>query len=313
MIAAVAPAMSAFPALARRAAFPVAVAVLAAVFGLLPAAPAAAQTSSVTITVAPTSLAEADVATDVTVTATLSNTQSSPTTVTLSLAGTANQGTDYSVVGTLPTITIPLGQTKRSATVVLTPTDDTFWEGDETIVVNGSATGGLAVSGVSLTLSDNDARPSIGFYWDSSHDPNSFILSEDSGMSTTFTLHAELIGGSTLEADTAITLSVEADSSAVLGTDYTGTLPAMEIEAGTTTDMATITVTPIDNTLRDGRRYIDLQGAADDHLGNAFVVGKPRGRISIQDDEPELGLSFSLNPTVLREADLVVHQCWIEG
>ena len=146
----------------------IAVAVLAAVLALLPAAPAMAQTPAVTITVAPTSLSESDVATDATVTATLSAMRSSTTTVTLLLAGTANQGTDYSVVGTLPTITIPAQQTEGSANVILAPTNDTFWEGDETIVVNGSATGGLAVAGATLTLSDNETRPSIILYFDPS-------------------------------------------------------------------------------------------------------------------------------------------------
>ena len=134
---------------------------LAVIAALLFAAPAAAQTPAVTITVAPTSLSEDAGATDITVTATLSAMRSSATTVTLSLAGTANQGTDYSVVGTLPAITIPAQQTEGSAIVIVAPTNDTSWEGDETIVVNGSATGGLAVAGATLTLSDNETRPSI--------------------------------------------------------------------------------------------------------------------------------------------------------
>ena len=136
---------------------------LAVIAGLLFAAPAAAQTPAVTITVAPTSLSEDAGATDITVTATLSAMRSSATTVTLSLAGTANQGTDYSVVGTLPAITIPAQQPEGSAIVIVAPTNDTSWEGDETIVVNGSATGGLAVAGATLTLSDNETRPSIAW------------------------------------------------------------------------------------------------------------------------------------------------------
>ena len=253
-IASAVPGMSGGPARARGVA--VAVAVLAALLCLLVAAPAAAQTPAVTITVAPTSLSESDVATDVTVTATLSGVQSSATTVTLSLAGTANQGTDYSVVGTLPAITIPVGQTEGTANVILAPTNDTFWEGDETIVVDGSATGGLAVAGATLTLSDNETRPSIILYFDPSLHAFDRQIPEDSGTPASFPLHAELVGGSTLETDTAITLSVDADGTAVLDMDFMGTLPAMEIEAGTTTDTVTVTVTPIDNSLRDGARLL---------------------------------------------------------
>ena len=285
----------------------IAVAVLVAVLALLPAAPAMAQTPAVTITVAPTSLSESDVATDVTVTATLSGTRSTATIVTLSLAGTANQGTDYSVVGTLPTITIPLGQTEGSANVILAPTNDTFWEGDETIVVNGSATGGLAVAGATVTLSDNETRPSIILYFDPSTPFFDFQFPEDSTTARSFTLHAELVGGSTLEADTAITLSVDADSNAVLGTDFTGTLPAMEIGAGATTDTVTVTVTPINNSLRDGDRGIRIGGTADDHLGNPFAVRPTPGIVYITDDEPPLSIAFSVTPTLLRQADLVAN------
>ena len=46
-------------------------------------------------------------------------------------------------------------------------------------------------------------------------------------------------GAATLEADTPITLSLYSSSTAVLGTDFTATLPAMEIEAGATTDTVT--------------------------------------------------------------------------
>ena len=184
--------MSGSPARARRVA--VAVAVLAALLCLLVAAPTMAQTPGVTLTVSPTSLAEDAGATDIAVTATLSGVQSSATTVTLSLAGTATQGTDYSVAGTLPTITIPVGQTEGSANVILTATDDTFWEGDETVVVNGSATGGLAVSGATLTLSDNETRPIIQL----NASPIT-TLYEGSPVERAFEVSANLLGQVTLE------------------------------------------------------------------------------------------------------------------
>ena len=285
-----------------------AVAVLVAVFGLLPASPASAQTPAVTLSVAPTTLSEGDSATDVTVTATLSTIQSGTTTVTLSFAGTANLGTDYSVVGTLPTITIPSGQTERSGNVILAPTNDTFWEGEETIEVNGSTTAGLSVSGATLTLSDNDARPTrIRLYFDPSISSSDLFIPEDSNTSRSFALHAELVGDSTLEADTPITLSLYSRSTAVLGTDFTATLPAMVIEAGATTDTVTVTVTPIDNSLRDGGRTIRIGGAADDHEGNPFEVRPTPASIRIKDDEPPLRIGFSMTPTRFREADLVAN------
>ena len=121
------------------------------------AADAAAQPPTVTVTTS-ASLAEGDGSTDVAVTATLSSAQSSPTTITLLLAGTA-RSTDYTVAP-LPSITIEAASLTGTATLVVTPVDDGFFEGDETIEVQGSATG-LSVSGASVALGDNEEEPTL--------------------------------------------------------------------------------------------------------------------------------------------------------
>ena len=268
-----------------------------------PADPSPAnQPQQIAITVAPTTLGEDSVATDIAVTATLPGTQSSATTVTLSLAGTANQGTDYSVEGTLPTITISLGQTQGSANVILAPTNDTVWEGDETIIISGTATGGLEVAAATLTLSDNENRPTIELYFDPQIPTIDFIIPEESGTPRDFTIHAKLNGESTLEVDTPISLSLYNSDNP--GSNYTVTLPAMEIEAGNTTDTATATFTPVDNSERDRSRGIRIAGAADDHLGTPFTVTTTTGRVTIVDDETPLKIDLSLTPVLLREADL---------
>ena len=277
---------------------------LTVIAALLFAAPAEAQTPGVTITITPTTLAEESVANDIAVTATLSAMQSSATTVTLSLAGTANQGTDYSVAETLPIITIPPGQTQGSANVILTPTNDTVWEGDETIIISGTtATGGLEVAAATLTLFDNETRPTIELQFDPQIPGNDFGIPEESGTPRDFTIHAKLNGESTLGVDTPISLSL--DNSDNPGSNYMVILPAMEIEAGNTTDTATATFTPVDNSERDDRRYIRIAGAADDHLGTPFTVTATRRGVNIVDDEKPLKIDLSLTPDLLREADLI--------
>ena len=62
------------------------------------------------------------------------------------------------------TITIAAGRTSGSAAFTLTPTDDTLVEGNETITVGGTATGGLTVNGASLALTDDD-RESLPVDW----------------------------------------------------------------------------------------------------------------------------------------------------
>ena len=114
--------------------------------------------TSITLTVQPNTLSEGDSATDVTVTATFDGgtTVSAATTVTLSLGGGAVSGTDYSA--TAPTITIAAEAATGTATLRITPTDDDVVEGDENIVVSGTATGGFSgtVNSVTVTLTDND-------------------------------------------------------------------------------------------------------------------------------------------------------------
>ena len=60
-----------------------------------------------------------------------------PTTVTISLGGTATGTDDYSA--TVANVTIPSTAATGSASLSIKPAEDTIVEGDETIVVNGSA------------------------------------------------------------------------------------------------------------------------------------------------------------------------------
>lgn len=118
---------------------------------------------TVTLTVPDgTEFAEGEGNTTVTVTATLSPPNSnSETVIDLSLAGTAKT-TDYSIVGSLPDITIPSGQTVGTADLTLSPVDDNFFEGLETVIINGTVTGSnLSVDNVEIDLTDNEEKPSI--------------------------------------------------------------------------------------------------------------------------------------------------------
>ena len=92
-----------------------------------------------------------------TVTATLDIERSKSTTVALSLSGSAEQGTDYTVPATLPSITIAAGSKTGTASLTITPTDDRLDEGTgEKITISGSATD-VTGGSVDLTLADNDS------------------------------------------------------------------------------------------------------------------------------------------------------------
>ncbi len=123
---------------------------------------------AVSLAVDTDSMAESGSAQTVTVSATLDPEvamANDVTTVTLSLGGTAVQGTDYTRTWSpaTPTISIPVNATEGSNTVSLTlkPIDDQQAEGYETIVVQGTATTSarsLVVQVATVTLEDDDER-----------------------------------------------------------------------------------------------------------------------------------------------------------
>ena len=78
--------------------------------------------------------------------------------VSLTLAGTAESGADYTASAPLPTVTIPArGFTSTAVTFTITPAADTVAEGNETIDVIGTAAG-FKVVGDTVNLLDDDVE-----------------------------------------------------------------------------------------------------------------------------------------------------------
>ena len=128
--------------------------------------------TSLTLNVSPTRLSEPSGTTagspvTVRVTAELDGaTRLADTTVTLTLSGTATAGpgNDYTH-DSLPTITIPAGETRATETFEITPLPDEIDEGTgETITVAGTANSGgnpISVTAADIELSDNDTASTI--------------------------------------------------------------------------------------------------------------------------------------------------------
>ena len=113
----------------------------------------------ITLSVAPATVDEDAGVTTLTVTATLNRAAlTSATDVTLSVvAGTATETTDYTA--TTATLTIAANAQSGTATLTLTPVNDTSIEPDETVTIEGTATG-LTVSGAEVSILDAD-EPAI--------------------------------------------------------------------------------------------------------------------------------------------------------
>ena len=225
--------------------------VAALLFGAWPGA-AAAQEPTVTLTLSRSELQEDAGNTDITVTATLSATRAGATTVTLSIGGDVRPS-DYVVVGSLPSITIPSSTISASETIVLSPVDDDFYEGDETLEVNGSADG-VTVIGEDLTLGDTSTRPTLQL-----PAPDTVTTAYEGQESTEFSLAVRL-DGARLEDD--LTFEFARDGSSTASTDdytLTPSLPhAAVIPAGQYSTVVDFAIEATDDTVSENTETLTL-------------------------------------------------------
>ena len=82
-----------------------------------------------------------------------------PTTVTVSLGGTATRGSSDDYTATVANVTIPASTATGSASLSITPAEDSVVEGNETIVVNGNATVDLNGVATGLLIRSRHHRP----------------------------------------------------------------------------------------------------------------------------------------------------------
>ena len=212
----------------------------------------------ITLTASRYTIGENEAAARVTLTATRSGTEGEVTiTGVLPPGGTAEAGAlgdpkDY-VIWSGWQITIPDGATSASTTQALgfTVTDDDEVEGDETIILGGTAPGGLSVGPVVLTVGDNDTDDI-----ELSVSPTS--LGESDG-ATSVTVTATL-QGSARSSDTVVTIGA-LSGTATNSADYTATtLSSITIPANSTTGTGTFTVTPVSDPLEESDETVFVEG-----------------------------------------------------
>ncbi|MBD2692390.1 Calx-beta domain-containing protein [Anabaena catenula] len=181
-------------------------------------------------------------------------------TVNYTTAGTASNGTDYT---NLPaTVTFAAGS--ATATVTVSPIDDTLVEGTETAVLNLATGTGYtlgAATSATVNIADNDLPPL----------PVITIAATDASAAETATGETANPGVFTLtrtgSTTDALTVNYTTAGTASNGTDYTNLPATVTFAAGSAT--ATVTVDPIDDTLVEGTETAVLNLAT----GTGYTLG----------------------------------------
>ena len=219
------------------------------------------------------------------ITVTVPTAVSSATTFSLSRAGSADSGTDY----TLGSVTIATGNKEGSAT--LRVRDDTDYEGTETITLRTAAIAGAYTQSneLRINLNDNDPRPLETPTLTS----NKTAVSEPSDT-------AEITVTVPTAVSSATTFSLSRAGSADSGTDYT--LGSVTIATGNKEGSATLRVR--DDTDYEGTETITLRTAA---IAGAYTQSNEL-RINLNDNDPrplETPEIFSIRPGLQRPVDPV--------
>ena len=241
---------------------------------------------AVTLTVNPSSVGEAALATSVTVKATAASAVAWARTVTVSVGktGSAASGTDYAAVSDF-TITIAANALSGTGTFTLKPIQDITNEGNETIGVSGTSPR-TTVTSATVTLADDDINPPVTL----SVSPSSV---GEGASATTVTV--------TATADSAIatarTVSVKVGGgTATPGTDYAAVSNfTITIAANATSGTGTFTLTPTQDTSVEGGETIGVSGSST----GTTVTGTT---VALTDDDTYPAVTLSVNPSSVSES-----------
>ena len=222
--------------------------------------------TAITLTVDDNSVAEDDGATTITVTATVDGASRfvDATTVTVSVGGTGTAtAVDFAAVTDFD-ITIAAGAASKTGTFTLTPTNDAVDETDETVTVSGSS-GGLTVNSATITLTDDDATPSITLT------VNDNGVGEGDG-ATTITVTATVDGTTRFAAATTVTVSV-AGSGTASAVDF-GAVSDFDITiaAEAASKTGTFTLTPTNDAVDETNETVTVSGSSGGLTVNSATI-----------------------------------------
>ena len=247
--------------------------------------------TQITLTVDDNSVAEDDGATTITVTATVDGSSRfvDATTVTVSVAGSGTAtAVDFAAVSDFD-IEIPAADASASETFTLTPTNDVVDETNETITVSG-VSGSLTVGSATITLTDDDATPSITL----TVDDNS--VAEDDG-ATTITVTATVDGTTRFAAATTVTVSVGSSGTAT-AVDFAAVSDFdITIAAEAQSKTGTFTLTPTNDAVDETNETVTVSGTSTGLTVNSATI------TLTDDDAAPTAITLTVNDNSVAEDD----------
>ena len=200
-------------------------------------------------------------------------------TVNYTVGGTATAGTDYQALS--GSVVIAAGS--ASATITVTPIQDTVVEGNETVTVTLSSSASYTAgspSTATVTIADDDvALPTVTV---AATDANAAEAGLDPGVFT-----VTRTGATTA----ALTVNYTVGGTATAGTDYQALSGSVVIAAGSAS--ATITVTPIQDTVVEGNETVTVTLSS----SASYTAGSPStATVTIADDDAALPTVTTLSP-----------------
>lgn len=234
-------------------------------------------TRQASIAVSPSSANE-DSGTAFVYTVTLSQTNSSPTTVNLTRSGTATSGTDYT--GAVTSVVVPANAT--SASFSITPVADTTVEPDETAIFSVASGTGYSVGSPSSATATivNDDFPVASI----TVSPASVY--EDGAPNLVYTVALSQ------PSPSALSIGFNVGGTATNGTDYATINSPLVIAAGQTSGTITVNPRPDATVEPDETVVVSL------NAGSGYTVGTPNSATGtiLNDDQPALSINdVSLN------------------
>ena len=228
-------------------------------------------------------------ATDITVTVALDGTTQftvdTPVTVEMidrpGVQNNATLGVDYTA--TTSNVVIPAGDSSVSATITLTPVDDSLSEDDEIARLSAKSPVFAGSAGKGVKIVDNDVEP------------GEVVLTvapdtvSESASSVQLIVTGSLAGQSSRVIDTVVSLEL-ADDTATAGEDYQAATATLTILAGEMSATATMTLDVLDDDVAEGNETLEVTGTVP-----GTITVRPAD-VVIQDDDQE-PTSISLSAT----------------